>query len=216
MFKRNSQHILCTICILTIFSIILLLTSCPAPDDAGTEPTASPPLSEETPEPTEVPTESPEPTPEPTETPIPTETPTPVPTPDTGTVGSVWFVPYDQTVTAGNQLNTEIHVNTGTQFFAAYGIDITYDFNIISFVSHALGAEGFVSAVNTEYPGIILTAGFDAMGKGPSSDLHLLTINWDSVSAGETTLGMTVNDLSNGFIETIGTPTGNDGRVIVE
>ncbi|MBN1693805.1 hypothetical protein JW879_00210, partial [candidate division WOR-3 bacterium] len=135
--------------------------------------------------------------------------------PDSTVAGAVWFRPYTQDSYKNDTVTTEIHVNSGEQLVACYGIDIAYDTNVINYLSYEVGADGFVSAVNSE-PGNLKTSGFDAMGKGPGEDLHLLTIKWIAVGEGTSQLDMIINDLSDDMLFPIGTPTSNDGIINVE
>ncbi|MBN1694754.1 T9SS type A sorting domain-containing protein, partial [candidate division WOR-3 bacterium] len=131
------------------------------------------------------------------------------------TVGSVWFKPDSQDCYKNDTVTTEILVNSGEQLVACYGIDIAYDTNVIDYVSIEAGTEGFVSAVNPT-AGKLITSGFDAVGKGPGDSLHLLTVKWIAVGEGTSQLEMTINDLSDDMLFPIGTPTSNDGIIIVE
>jgi len=135
--------------------------------------------------------------------------------PETSFSGCMWLIPYDQSIAPGGSCSTELHVNTGDQNFAAYGVEIYYDSDILQYDSYVLGADGFISAVNSNEPGIIRTTGFDPMGKGPGIDLHVWTINWIAVGTGENILEMIINDLSDGYLIPIGVPTPNQGRVVV-
>ena len=182
-----------------------------------------------TPEPTSTPTT--EPTTVPTIEPTPVITPTPVltPTPDTQTAGSLWFIPTAQTVSSGSEFTTGIHLNSGNQYFAAYGIDIIFNPSIIDINTDApdsvygviAGNDGFITVANTMEAGIIKTAGFDAVGKGPGADLHILTIYWDAFDVGYTELELLINDLSDEYVNSIPNtppynPTTFNGSVTVE
>jgi len=192
------------LCAFSLALSVLILTACPQPDV--------------------------EPDPTPTDEIIDTPTPTPAPTPfNQAEAGTVWFEPKVQTVALMANFTTEIHVNSGTQMLAAYGIDITWDIAIIDLDIDApgssngviVGADGFISATNANVAGVLKTSGFDAMGKDPGSNLHLMTINWTAVSAGETELTMDINDLADQTIgripnETPHIPSADTGNVIVE
>jgi len=134
-------------------------------------------------------------------------------------VGDVWFSSVS-TQTVGDTFETEIYVNTGSQNLAAYGFDIAYNEDVIQIASDndvEAGSEGFVSAVNIDNDnGLVTIAGFEATGTGPSSQLHLLTITWTAVGAGSTSLDLSILDLADTMIETIGTPNAIDGSVEVE
>ena len=73
----------------------------------------------------------------------------------------------------GDIVSFDIRVNSGSQRVAAFGMNITYDANILSAVAVLAGADGFVSATNIGTPGSIITSGIDVSGTGPGSDLHL-------------------------------------------
>ena len=143
-------------------------------------------------------------------------TPEPIPVPDTSLAGAMWYLPHDQIVDNGTSFLVEVHLNSGIQYFAAYGVDILYDSSIISYNSYSIGAQGFVSALNVRTPDVVKISGFDAIGKGPGLDLHVLTIHWTAVAVGETVLGMEIDQLSDQYLNNIGKPTPNDGRVIVQ
>jgi hypothetical protein len=118
----------------------------------------------------------------------------------------------------GSNFSFQIRVNSGSQRVAAYGINITYDENLISIGSDddvVEGADGFVLAVNINTPGIIKTSGFDVTGKGPGPDLHLLTVNMMADNAGTSPIGISVDTLADEDTDTIGTPRGIGGEVVV-
>jgi hypothetical protein len=128
-------------------------------------------------------------------------------------------MPVDQTVASGAAFTTEIHVNSGEQELAAYGIAISYDETILSIESDddvVEGADGFISAVNVNDPGVIKTSGFDVGGVGPGADLHLLTINWDAIDTGTVTLVIEVDSLADPDTNPIGAPAGFSGTVTIK
>jgi len=134
--------------------------------------------------------------------------------------GDVWLVPAQTTVLGGAEFETEIHVNTGSQLLAAYGIDIEYDYELLSgFPSGywVLGDDGFINVIPPDWEaGHLVLSGFDAMGKGPSVDLHLLTLIWVAANkSGEATIDISVNDLSDEMLISVGIPNGIDGYVTV-
>ncbi len=137
------------------------------------------------------------------------------------TIGDVWIgsVP---TKDVGAIFETQIYVNTGSQKIAAYGIDIAYNQNVIVVDTSVgnngveAGADGFVSAVDVNTPGVIIISGFDLAGTGPGSQLHLLNITWIAVAVGTSFLDITVDALLDPDTNVIGTPTGIDGSVVVE
>ncbi len=135
------------------------------------------------------------------------------------TLGNVWFSPVS-TQTVGNTFETEIYVGTGNQNIAAYGLNITYNEDVIQIASDndiEAGAEGFVSAVNIDNAnGWVMIAGFEAKGTGPSSQLHLLSITWTTVGAGTSSLDLTIEHLVNNYTTPIEHPNAIDGSVVVE
>ncbi|MBN2440430.1 MAG: hypothetical protein JXJ04_03775 [Spirochaetales bacterium] len=157
----------------------------------------------------------------PTTAPIITEEPTPVPTYElTEDVGKIWFVPSTQTMTTGSSTTTELHINTGNNRLAAYGIDIAFDSSIVDVKTNIgingaeAGADGFVTAV-AYYDGLLRTSGFDVSGTGPKDDLHFLTIHWIGIGPGTSELTMEIRDLTNEAYATIGNPTGIPGSITV-
>jgi hypothetical protein len=157
----------------------------------------------------------------PTQTPV-ISTPSPTPTPTSETpppgVGDVSMSPSTVNAGEGTDFSFQIRVNSGNQRVAAYGIDITYDTNLISIGSEddvVEGADGFVSAVNINTPGLIRTSGFDTSGTGPGSSLHLLTVNMSADNVGTSAIGISVDTLADNNTDTIGTPRGIGGEVVV-
>ena len=201
---KNQAHHIISVALLTAFALLMVVfTACEPPDSGDPTPTA-------------VPTAAP--TSEPTETPSPTTEPTP--TPDFQ-AGDVWIITGDDYILQSAQFTTEVHVNSGDQKVAAYGITINFDQTILS-VNTSIGSsgvtagpDGFVAAVNTTTPGVIVISGFDTGGKGPGTDLNMFTVNWTAIAAGTSTLSVTVDDLTDETTAEIGTPTGYDGSVTV-
>jgi len=113
------------------------------------------------------------------------------------------------------------HVNTGSQRFAAYGFNIS--FNALLNVNKSIGSDGveegpygFVAAVNANDAGIIRISGFDTSGTGPGSDLHVLTVHWSTISyTGNSTLDLEIQDLGDENTNPIGNPTGIDAYVTI-
>jgi hypothetical protein len=195
---------------------------------------------DETPMPPEEPTPDPTAVPEPTGVPtivptavpdvtaVPTTVPTPVPQPPTEppaggstSAGDVWIVPASQGVDLGSNFFTEIHVNTGSQLLAAYGIEIYYDPSIIEVDTSVgsdgveAGPDGYLSAVNPNTSGNLIMSGFDASGKGPGEDLHILTVYWTAVGTGTTVIDMVINAFVDDTTMDIGSPAGTGGSVTV-
>lgn len=164
-------------------------------------------------------------TPTPTPTADPGITPTPTPTGTPGAYlspGDVWFVPEDTTVSINTDFILELHINTGTEMLAAYGMEITYDHAIIS-INSSMGSngvdpglDGYLATAGVPNPGILRISGFDTTGAGPGPDLHLVTIYWTSgYDEGNTSITITVEDFITPDYNTIGTPSGKTGSVTV-
>ncbi len=130
--------------------------------------------------------------------------------------GKVWIVPAQQTVSIGSTARIVLHVNTGTSMLAAYGITVTFDPQILGSPVVAAETSGFLSATNTTNPGNIGTAGFDTVGKGPSTDLALYNITFTAIGVGTSQIGVTANTLVDPNTITIGTPSGTGGSITVE
>lgn len=130
--------------------------------------------------------------------------------------GDVWIYPQNVIVSSGSQTNVEIHVNTGTQDFAAYGFTIFYDPVKLQILSVEDGAEGFISATCADY-GILCMSGFNASGIAPGSNLHIVTLicDTDINECGETTMQMEIDSLTDSSSHTIGNPTAYNGTVII-
>jgi hypothetical protein len=179
----------------------------------GTTPT-DPPVVTDAPTavPTAVPTTAP--TTPPTVTDAPTTPPTVTDPPAQG-VGNVSMSPSTVNGNVGDTVSFSIMVNSGTQRVAAYGMDITYNSSILGSPAVDDGADGFVSAVNTNDPGIIVASGFDASGTGPGSNLELVIVSFSANNSGTSSIGITVNQLVDENTTTIGTPNGIGGSVVI-
>jgi len=133
--------------------------------------------------------------------------------------GDVWFSSIP-TQTVGDTFETEIYVDTNSQSLATYGLRIVYNESVIQIASVndvIAGAEGFVSTVNVDNAnGFVTIIGIDEMGVDPSSQLHLLTINWSAVDAGTSSLDLTIDTLSDIDFFDIGTPNAIDSSVEVK
>jgi hypothetical protein len=151
-----------------------------------------------------------------TVTSAPTAVPTVGPTAAPG-VGQTWINPVSQTVNAGATVTVDIHVNTGTTALGAFGFNVTYPTNLLTFVSIAEVASGINLTNNTNTAGTIVTAGFNATGVTGSSDIDLIKITFTAASSasGTATVGLVVNNLSNTAGTTIGTPSATAGTVTV-
>ena len=148
-------------------------------------------------------------------TPAPTGAPTdPLVTPGPG-IGDVSMSPSSIVVQSGDSFSFGIVVNSGGQRVAAYGIDITYDASVLTANAAVAGADGFVSAVNLNDPGIIVTSGFDASGVGPGGSLELLVIQMTADNQGTSAIGINVDKLVDEATNTVGNPNGIGGTVTV-
>ncbi len=137
----------------------------------------------------------------------------------TAAAGDVW------TSSGGTQLinstfNIYIYVDTGSQKLATFGIEIEWNQSVIEVLNEEEGVqEGstiFTLIKNvdnsTSYMNI---AGVNIIGKGPSSNLQILTISWRAISIDESILDITVNNLSDENTNPIGMLNGIDGNVEV-
>ncbi len=61
----------------------------------------------------------------------------------------------------------------------------------------------------------MMVSGFEASGVGPNDQLHLLTITWEAVAEGETVLDLSIDQLIDSDLSTVGIPTAIDGNVVV-
>jgi len=100
------------------------------------------------------------------------------------------------------QFTTQILVSASAPI-ASYGIIITYSSSAISVVSVADGGIGISPTANTNTPGTINVAGFDASGK---SGTNLLTITWQAGgSASTSNISITVDTLTDASYNSLGT-----------
>jgi len=149
---------------------------------------------------------------------IPTATPPVVTTPPAGTgVGRVSVSPASQSTSVGGRPVINLLVNSGTQMVAAYGVTVTYPTANLSVVAADVvaGAQGFVSAVNTNTAGSIVASGFDTAGKGPGAALDLLKITFTANASGTANIGVTVQTLTDAAYANIGSPSGAGGTITV-
>ncbi|MBN1696186.1 MAG: hypothetical protein JW881_01620, partial [Spirochaetales bacterium] len=156
----------------------------------------------------------------------PTDLPTPLPTavpttPPVKSMGSVWIFPESQTVAIDTQFITEVRCHTGTTRIAAYGIDIYYNPQIVAIYRDIgnngvqPGSDGFLSAINANESGKLVTSGFDTDGSGPGENLHILTVNWTAIAMGTTYIEINIRNLVNENTYTIGELQGIPGKVTV-
>ena len=131
------------------------------------------------------------------------------------------MLPEIVAVNLNDKFTTYIYVDTGAQEIAAYSLDVLFDSTIIEVNTLvdsngvSAGANGFVTAVNPNSPGVLQINGFDAMGTGPGSNLHLVTINWTAVGTGMTDVTIAVDTLVDPGYVTIGTPAGIGNTITV-
>ncbi|MFX1374831.1 MAG: dockerin type I domain-containing protein [Promethearchaeota archaeon] len=137
-----------------------------------------------------------------------------------GAGGDVWFsVVPDKAI--GDIFETQVYIDSGTLEVGVYGIDISFDQNVIQVETSVgingveAGADGFVTAVNATTPGLLRISGFDTEEKVPGSQLHLLTITWSAVDIGSSPLNITINTLIDESYQIIGTPQDIDGSIDV-
>jgi len=113
--------------------------------------------------------------------------------------GEFWFVPANIKIANNKNFSIELHFNSGTLKIAAYGIDLHYlstNFTINTDNSAngvIAGADGFVSAVNSNKLNTLSVTGFDTAGKGPGNDLHLLTFYFNTIKTGVSEISTTPN-----------------------
>lgn len=135
--------------------------------------------------------------------------------------GDVWMVPGTYTAGINTTFTTEIHVNTGNQAVSALGLTINFDYTIIYYRSAAgLIAEPpldefYEITIAPENPGSIKISGFTTTGMGPDEDILLLTITWEAMAQGSSSVQLMVDTLVDASYESIGTPSGIDGTIIV-
>ncbi|MBN2442426.1 MAG: dockerin type I repeat-containing protein [Spirochaetales bacterium] len=112
----------------------------------------------------------------------------PDPTIPPGSEGSIELRPADLTVNPSDAFPWEVYADSGARKLAGYGIEITWPMpqgGVIMYVDSSIGnsgveagADGFIAAVNANTPGVLTISGFDTLGVGPSSNLHLLTAHF--------------------------------------
>jgi hypothetical protein len=136
--------------------------------------------------------------------------------------GLVWLVPTDITANKGQDVAVEVHANTGSQKFAAYGFLLAFDPKVID-VNVQKGtnsvdalADGYVQAVNANKKGEIFIAGFDVYGKGPGKDLAIIRVNLKAMGAGVSDLTLTVKSLIDEKSTPLGRPAAQNAKVTVK
>ncbi|MBN2534616.1 MAG: tandem-95 repeat protein, partial [Spirochaetales bacterium] len=142
--------------------------------------------------------------------------------PDIPGAGEVSVLPVESYVNEGDLFTVEIHINSGEQKIASYGIDITYDSAILAVDTEtdsdgvSRGPDGFIAAVNPKTPGLLKISGFDTSGSGPGQDLNFLTVYWKAIGTGTSLIHPIVNTLTDELTNKVGNPIGIDGSAIVE
>ncbi|MBN1696137.1 MAG: hypothetical protein JW881_01375, partial [Spirochaetales bacterium] len=129
--------------------------------------------------------------------------------------------PPTQTVYTGDDVTVEIHIASETLKIAAYGINIGFD-DLLLEIDTSMGvngvqegSDGFLSAVNIQKDGEIKTSGFDTAGKGPGSDLHLLTVYFKAIEEGISEIDINVIDLTDEHTQMIGFLPVTGGSVVI-
>ena len=123
--------------------------------------------------------------------------------------GDVWLV-APLVVKAGDSFYVEVHLNTGDQALTAYGIVISYNTNLVYqyYDIEAVSPYGFFSIGGLMPQSGYNITGFDTIGKGPDTDMHLLNIHLKAVNQGTCNFSLTVKSLVDVSITDIGTPRG--------
>lgn len=141
---------------------------------------------------------------------------------DSGIPGELLSIPI--IIQGDFTFTNEVHVNTGNQVLAGYGMEITFDPSIVVINTEEgengiSDQEGFIIAVNTSNPGVVGVSGFDVSGAGigPESDLHLFTIHWFAQTYnGTTELRINIDHLKDNNSNQVGTPTAQNGSITLE
>jgi hypothetical protein len=134
--------------------------------------------------------------PDETLTPTPSSTPTATPT-AIPTEGIFRIAPSSQMVYPEETFTTLIYINSGAKKISSYGCKIGYSNASITLDESIsgdgieAGAEGYISAVNKNTPGLINISGFDPAGVGPGANLHFLTIHWRAVTQSTSNITLT-------------------------
>ncbi|MBY9006618.1 MAG: hypothetical protein KGD63_07655 [Candidatus Lokiarchaeota archaeon] len=135
--------------------------------------------------------------------------------------GDVWMSdPGDLEI--GEEFTTNLYTNTGDDLCAAYGLTIQFDPTIVQvkLIQNDLpdveaSPDGFYAAGNVDNSiGNLRVSGFDAQGKGPNPELHLLIISWICIGEGQCPIDITVDSLVTPSTATIGTPEGVNSSFI--
>lgn len=151
-----------------------------------------------------------------TNAPTPLSTPASNPTPLPG-AGDIWVEPETSIVGTGEEISLEIHANTGTERLGGYKLWLYYDPYILSLHNITAGADGYISSIGQGPPGTYVIVGFDPSGTGPGSNLHVITIVFQSSQSncGETFVDIEIDDFTDSEANTIGTPQAYDGTVTI-
>jgi len=126
--------------------------------------------------------------------------------------GDIWLEIPDN-VQLGDIFTFELHLNSGNQRIAAYEIRVIPDVYFLqpdySDTSNAVeaGKDGFVIHGLFE-SNLFLCSGFDTSGKGPGTNLHLLTFHCKALKKGPNLLQVKINTLTDENYNTIGVPQG--------
>ncbi|MBN1700092.1 MAG: tandem-95 repeat protein, partial [Spirochaetales bacterium] len=135
--------------------------------------------------------------------------------------GQVWTIPEDQTVSIDSEFTIQLHVNSGAQKLASYGIYVGYNTDVLALNTEvgtsgvSAGPDGFVAAVNANLAGLVRISGFDTSGKGPGTDLYVLDTHWNAIGLGSSVMEITVNAMTDELTDEVGILEGINGSVTV-
>ncbi len=145
--------------------------------------------------------------------PAPTATPT---QPAIVGPGTAWIEPNNITAGMNSEFPLEVRVNTGDRVLMAYGIEISWPQLLFGVTKVNAGQDGFVSSTNYSTDGVYRITGFDASGKGPGTNLHLLTLICEANErSGTTEVSLAVQTLLDPNAQQIGVPAGIGATVTV-
>jgi hypothetical protein len=116
----------------------------------------------------------------------------------------IWFDPETVNVKKNESFITKIILNTEGYTLAAYGFKIYYDDDVIAVDTSMAppygvekGKDGFIPFANIQDPGVIIVAGFEALGVPPNPELELLIIHWKAINPSSSSeITMTVDTLA--------------------
>ncbi len=136
-------------------------------------------------------------------------------TPENTDGGEVWMADIENP-SVGDVFNSAFLVNTGTQNFAAFGLDITFDPGIIQISAIISSISGLSIVQNIDNnAGTATIAGFSTSSAGPSQMLEIFQIQWNAFAEGTSTISIQVNDLTDSDTNVIGNPIGISNSITV-